>query len=188
VNAAALARNPKAVAGAGAVGDTVVLALRARAKKAAGGADGGGASVQAIPATGSGRYDSTASDVYNSLQPELESLQAQISALGAVPSSPVQALDPAAAVVPAASSTVTIQPIKSPVAPTQAPSAPSAPPPGFSVPAPQIPGVDYSGLIDLVNSFGTVITNIPKDQQAAYERAGYTVRGASTAFIPKGTG
>jgi hypothetical protein len=70
---AAVEKN-KVALGAGGVGIVALLALRQRSK-------GGGSSSGRVVPAGSGTYDSTASDVYNSIQPEIESLRDQIDLL-----------------------------------------------------------------------------------------------------------
>lgn len=82
---AAVEKNKVAI-GAGGVGLVALVALRQRSRAA-----GGGAATTQV--AGTGTYDSTASDVYNSIQPEIEALRDQIDLLAR--------LDPAAQPTPA---------------------------------------------------------------------------------------
>lgn len=84
-----------AAAGAGVVG----LGLYAKKKKAAGGPAAAGTSAsaggQTAGMTGGAAYDSSASDLYGAIQPQLESLGAQLTSLqnlyGTQPPTPVPA-------------------------------------------------------------------------------------------------
>ncbi|MGI8685127.1 MAG: hypothetical protein ACR2MO_08595 [Acidimicrobiales bacterium] len=84
---------PVAVAAAGGAG---LLGLRARkARGAAAAPPSVVTSTGTLLPGGGSTYDSTASDVYSSIQPQLEALYAQIAAMGSA--APTQALlDPAA--------------------------------------------------------------------------------------------
>lgn len=86
MNLAALRRYRVPLA-AGGVGLAALLGLRAHAKASAAGPSGATTTAQAAPT-----YDSTGNDLYNSIQPQLQSLQDQIAALGATPSSPLDNL------------------------------------------------------------------------------------------------
>lgn len=138
-------------AGAGGV---VLLALvaRRRATTSAGSAAPGATRV--VPpgssygdpqdfqgAAGAGVYDSTASDVYNSLQPQIEQVQRSIEALAGlqpgVPVEPVVSIaEPAPKPAPAPTSpTSTFQPVAAAPAPAPVAAAPAAAVPRFQAPA-----------------------------------------------------
>lgn len=86
--------NPKLAAGGAAAAAAVALGLRAKKKGVASPATTTGAKTSA-QGGGLPTYDSTASDVYNSIQPEIEALQHQLTASLGAASNPHDALNPA---------------------------------------------------------------------------------------------
>jgi hypothetical protein len=98
-------RNPMLFAGGAGVVAVALLALRARSKA---GAAGGSSTVTAPAAPGSPTYDSVSSDVYNSMQPQIEALFAGQQALNERLTNAQDILDPASpAGSPAAAPTST---------------------------------------------------------------------------------
>jgi len=76
----------------GAIGTAALLGLRARSKgKAASPPAGGTAQMAPVGSgttqsyTGAGTYDSTANDIYNAIEPQIEALSRQIDRSGLVP-------------------------------------------------------------------------------------------------------
>jgi len=76
----------------GAIGTAAMLGLRARSKgKAASPPAGGSAQMAPVGSgttqsyTGAGTYDSTANDIYNAIEPQIEALSRQIERSGLVP-------------------------------------------------------------------------------------------------------
>jgi len=76
----------------GAIGTAALLGLRARSKgKAASPPAGGSAQMAPVGSgttqryTGAGTYDSTANDIYNAIEPQIEGLSRQIERSGLVP-------------------------------------------------------------------------------------------------------
>ncbi len=82
----------RTVLAGGAIGGAALLGLRARSKGKAGKPPAGG-STQMAPVgsgtqqsyTGAGTYDSTANDIYNAIEPQIEALSRQVERSGMVP-------------------------------------------------------------------------------------------------------
>lgn len=131
---------------AGGAGAVVLLALVARRRASTSAASGSASPTRVVPpgssygdpqdfrgAAGAGVYDSTASDVYNSLQPQIEQVQRSIEALAGLapgtPIEPVVTMPEAAPKPPPAptSPTSTYQPPPAAAATPVAPAAVAAP-------------------------------------------------------------
>lgn len=163
----------KVLLGSGAAA-ALALGLMARKRKAAGqpalslfpGNSGpsAGRSTVIAPAT----YDSTSSDIYNSLEPILEDLQRQISNLGDQVAHPIDPL-PTTPPVPAAPVPTPPAPEPVPAVSAPTPQAQPAPPPTPVAPVPTGLTINWGGNDPSVNplvssappvNLGDVRTNV----------------------------